>query len=79
MENVTNEMIVDCLRFIQRAGGEVSRYLFDQYVTGHIHVKESFNVLPTMLLDDGLIEIHRAEGKTSITITPLGIERLTIV
>ena len=63
MEEVTNEMLVGCLRFIQESGGEVSRYSFDRYVTKNIRIRESFNLVPRKLVEEGLIDINRIGKK----------------
>ncbi len=76
MENITNEIIVKCLQFIKDAGGGISRYSFDRYITKNIPIPESFNVVPKKLIDEGFISLSRGEKEIKITLTPLGIERI---
>lgn len=76
MEEITNEMIVKCLQFIQDTGGEVSRYSFDRYITRNIRIKESFNIVPKKLVDEGFINITREEKGIKITLTPLGVDKI---
>ena len=78
MDNITDEMIIDCLKFIQEKGGEVSRYVFDNHITINIRINESFNIIPQRLLDDGLITMRREGNSIKIAITPLGIEKLSM-
>lgn len=77
MEEITNEMILNCLRFIQGIGGEVSRYSFDRYITKNIRVKESFNVVPKKLLDEGFISIFRDGKETKVVLTQSGTDKIT--
>jgi hypothetical protein len=76
-EKITNEMIMNCLKFIQRLGGEVSRYAFDHYITRNIMVIESFNIVPKILLDKDLIDIKKDGGETKVVLTKLGIDKIT--
>ncbi|MBL6449088.1 hypothetical protein JMN32_22445 [Fulvivirga sp. 29W222] len=76
MKEITNEMLLKCLQFIQDNGGEVSRYSFDKYITRNILVKESFNIVPKKLVEEGFINIVRDGKEVKITLTQLGIDKV---
>lgn len=76
MEEVTNEMIINCLEFIQDAGGEVSRYSLDLYITRNIGITESFNIVPKKLVDEGFIDIMREEKGIKTILTPIGVDKI---
>lgn len=77
MEKITNEMLIECLQFIESLGGEVSRYSFDRYVTTKISLEESFNIVPKKLIDEGFIELGRQEKEVKISLTDLGREKVS--
>jgi hypothetical protein len=77
MEELTDKMILQCLRFIHGTGGQVSRYTFDRYVTKNIRIKESFNIVPNKLLGEGLISILRERNEVKIVLIQSGIEKIT--
>ena len=77
MKEFTNEILYKCLQFIHDNGGEVSRYSFDKYITRNILVRESFNIIPKKLVDEGLINIARNDKEIKITLTQLGMEKIS--
>lgn len=78
MEEITNDMIDSCLLFLQEQGGEVSRYSFDRFVTKNIKIKESFNLIPRKLLEEGLISISRDGKEIKVVLTSVGIDKLSV-
>ena len=77
MEEITNEMIINCLQFIQEEGGGVTRYSFDRYVIRNVKVRESFNLVPKRLLEEELISILKSDKETMIVLTDMGIKMLS--
>lgn len=78
MEEITNDMIDSCLLFLKKQGGEVSRYSFDRFVTKNIKIKESFNLMPKRLLEEGFISINRDGKEIKITLTSVGSKKLSV-
>lgn len=76
MKIINDEILVDCLKFIQKNGGKVSRYSFDKYITKNFEINEGFNLIPKQLIEENLIEIKKRSDLTIISINEKGIVKI---
>ena len=76
MTRINDEILVDCLKFIQNNGGKVSRYSFDKYITLNFKINEGFNLIPKQLIEKDLIEIKNESDLTLISINNKGIQKI---
>jgi hypothetical protein len=76
MKIINDEILVDCLKFLQNNGGKVSRYSFDKYITKNFKINEGFNLIPKQLIKDDLVEIIKESDLTIVSISEKGIIKI---